>query len=65
MAAAPKARDPPPKPRKDKELWKQQQEELVNNIKYARKVADVEAKGGDIRTIAAPKMNVDPTADYK
>lgn len=50
MAAAPKTKTPA-KPKKDKELWKKQHEDFVNNIKYARKVAEVEAKGGDIRAI--------------
>ena len=64
MASAPKGYAPPKK-KVDKGLWKKQHEDFVNNIKYARKIADVEAQGGDINAIEAPKMNIDPYADYK
>ncbi|CAH1790976.1 unnamed protein product, partial [Owenia fusiformis] len=40
-----------PEPKMKKNNWKQKHEEFVNTIRYAKKVTEVEAKGGDIRSV--------------
>ncbi|OMJ77939.1 hypothetical protein SteCoe_22378 [Stentor coeruleus] len=46
-------------------LWKKQHLDFINNVRYAKKMAIVEKKGGDIRKIQAPVQHYDPTSDYK
>ncbi len=37
--------------------WKQQHEELVENMKYIRKVKAAEESGMDVRKVAPPKQS--------
>jgi NADH pyrophosphatase NudC (nudix superfamily) len=46
-------------------LWKQQHLDFINNVRYAKKMKDVESRGGDVRSVKAPVQYHDPTADYK
>jgi hypothetical protein len=34
--------------------WKKQHEDMINNIKYNRKLKEVEESGGDINAIEKP-----------
>lgn len=42
------------KPSEGKQKWKEQHEALVANMKYMRKVKQVEEQGGDVRSIKPP-----------
>jgi hypothetical protein len=50
--------------KKDTPLWKKQHIDFMNNIKYNRKIEAVKSAGGDINSVEAPKLQVDPYADY-
>jgi len=43
---------------KDKSNWRAKHEELVEAMQYNRKVKAVEDRGGDVRSIQAPKSKV-------
>jgi uncharacterized CHY-type Zn-finger protein len=65
MQAAPRGKDAEPAATKEMPEWKKKHEDFVNNMRYANKITALEAKGGDIRTIAPPKMNIDLTSEYE
>lgn len=44
--------------------WKKRHLDLVNNIRYAKKIQKVQEEGGDIRSIEAPKQHINPADEY-
>jgi hypothetical protein len=45
--------------------WKKRHLDLINNIRYAKKIQQVQEEGGDIRSIEAPKQLINLTEEYK
>lgn len=45
-------------------IWKKQHLDFINNVRYAKKMQTVQAKGGDIRKIQAPVQHYDISSDY-
>ena len=48
---------------KKKNNWKAKHEEFIRNIRYAKKVTELEAKGGDLSSLPPPPPSENP--DYK
>ncbi|XP_050404818.1 zinc finger C2HC domain-containing protein 1C [Patella vulgata] len=50
------------KPAPKKQNWRKQHESFIESIRYAKKVTDIESKGGDIRDLTPPPPTENP--DY-
>ncbi|ELT91310.1 hypothetical protein CAPTEDRAFT_116440, partial [Capitella teleta] len=53
---------PSPKPSSKKQNWRTQHDDFIKTIRYAKKVSEVEANGGDVTALPPPPATVNP--DY-